>query len=219
MRLLLVEDDHMLGEATAAGLRHDGHAVDWVRNAEAAMSALHAVAYDAVVLDLGLPDANGLDVLRWLRAEGLNTLAIVVTARDLIPDRIQGLNAGADDYLIKPFDLDELSARLRAVQRRASVRRSDVVTIGDVSIDLARKLVSRAGLPVELTPREYSLVEALAQFPGRVVARAALEERLYGFGEEISSNTVEVFIHHLRRKLGANLIANVRGRGYRVPID
>jgi two-component system, OmpR family, response regulator QseB len=219
MRLLLVEDDRMLGEATAAGLRHDGHAVDWVRNAESAMSALHAVAYDAVVLDLGLPDANGLDVLRWLRAEGLNTLAIVVTARDLIPDRIQGLNAGADDYLIKPFDLDELSARLRAVQRRASVRRSDVVTIGDVSIDLARKLVSRAGLPVELTPREYSLVEALAQFPGRVVARAALEERLYGFGEEISSNTVEVFIHHLRRKLGANLIANVRGRGYRVPID
>ena len=216
MKLLLVEDDVMLGEATADGLRQDGHTVDWVHDGEAARSALHVGDYDAVLLDLGLPRSSGFEVLRWMRERGMTTVVIVVTARDLISDRIKGLDAGADDYLTKPFDLDELSARLRAVQRRTSARQHDLVALGDVSIDMKLRQVRRAGLPVDLTAREFALLEALAQVPGRIVPRASLEERLYGFDDEVSSNTVEVFIHHLRRKLGEQRIVNVRGRGYRL---
>ena len=206
----------MLGEATAAGLRQDGHAVDWVRDGDAAKGALQAVAYDAVLLDLGLPRLSGLEVLRWLRARGDGAVVIVITARDRVRDRVEGLDAGADDYLINPFDLEELGARLRAVQRRARARTGDVVRLGDVSVDLARRQVSRGGAAVDLTAREFALLEVLVDVPGRLVTRAALEDRLYGFGEEVSSNTVEVFIHHLRRKLGESLIVNLRGRGYRV---
>ena len=216
MRILLVEDDEMLGEATHTGLRQDGHAVDWVRDGEQAKSALHAVEYEAVVLDLGLPRTQGIDVLRWLRASGHRAIVIIVTARDLIADRIAGLDAGADDYLIKPFDLDELSARLRAVQRRAESRLSDQLDIGPIHLDLQRKRVFREGREVDLTAREFAVLERLVRVAGRVLPRDELEECLYGFGEEISSNTVEVFIHHLRRKLGEDFIVTVRGRGYRV---
>ncbi|MBS0398912.1 MAG: response regulator transcription factor [Proteobacteria bacterium] len=216
MRILLVEDAEMLGEATHTGLRQDGHAVDWVRDGEQAKSALHAVEYEAVVLDLGLPRTQWIDVLRWLRASGHRAIVIIVTARDLIADRIAGLDAGADDYLIKPFDLDELSARLRAVQRRAESRLSDQLDIGPIHLDLQRKRVFREGREVDLTAREFAVLERLVRVAGRVLPRDELEECLYGFGEEISSNTVEVFIHHLRRKLGEDFIVTVRGRGYRV---
>ncbi|MBS0612502.1 MAG: response regulator [Proteobacteria bacterium] len=216
MKLLLVEDDAMLGEATADGLRQDGHVVDWVHDGESACTALRVGDYDGVLLDLGLPHAGGFAVLRWMRARGMTTMVIVVTARDLIADRIKGLDAGADDYLIKPFDLDELSARLRAVQRRANARHQDQVHLGDIAIDLTLRQVRRAGAPVDLTAREFALLEVLAQVPGRIVPRATLEERLYGFADEVSSNTVEVFIHHLRRKLGEQRIVNVRGQGYRI---
>lgn len=219
MRILLVEDDEMLGEATHAGLRQDGHAVDWVRDGEQAKSALHAVEYEAVVLDLGLPRTQGIDVLRWLRASGHRAIVIIVTARDLVADRIAGLDAGADDYLIKPFDLDELSARLRAVQRRAESRLSDQMDIGPIHLDLQRKRVYREEREVDLTAREFAVLERLVSDPGRVLPRDELEECLYGFGEEIASNTVEVFIHHLRRKLGEDFIVTVRGRGYRVATE
>lgn len=219
LRILLVEDDEMLGEATHAGLRQDGHAVDWVRDGEQAKAALHAVEYEAVVLDLGLPRTQGIDVLRWLRASRHGAIVIIVTARDLVADRIAGLDAGADDYLIKPFDLDELSARLRAVQRRAESRLSDQVHIGSIHLDLQRKRVYREGREVDLTAREFAVLERLVRVAGRVLPRDELEECLYGFGEEIASNTVEVFIHHLRRKLGEDFIVTVRGRGYRVATD
>jgi two-component system response regulator QseB len=216
MRLLLVEDDAMLGEATAAGLRQDGHTVDWVQDGEAAKSALHAVLYDGLILDLGLPRTSGLDVLRWLRSRSLSTLVIIVTARDRVGERIEGLDAGADDYVVKPFDLDELAARLRAFERRSSARTDNRVRVGDIVIDLTRREVMRSGERVDLTAREFALLEVLAQVPGRLVTRNALEERLYGFGDEVASNTVEVFIHRLRRKLGELTVVNVRGRGYRV---
>lgn len=219
MRLLLVEDDAMLGEATAAGLRQTGHAVDWVRDAPAATSALHAVPYDGVVLDLGLPRGNGLEVLRWLRGRGIDCAVIIVTARDQVPDRIAGLDGGADDYLVKPFDLDELAARLRSIERRHHARTNSRIRVRDVELDLSRRTATRNSQPVELTAREYALLETLMLEPGRIVSRTELEERLYGFGEEISSNTVEVFVHHLRRKLGEDFLCNVRRRGYRVAAD
>ncbi|HEY0803126.1 MAG TPA: response regulator transcription factor, partial [Steroidobacteraceae bacterium] len=216
MRLLLVEDDAMLGDAVAAGLRQNGHAVDWVRDAPASMSALHAVAYDGVVLDLGLPRGSGLDVLRWLRERGQICSVIVATARDRVADRVAGLDAGADDYIVKPFDLDELAARLRAVERRRRDQTQSTIRVGSVVLDTSRRVVSRAEQAVDLTAREYALLEALMLEPGRVVSRSELEDRLYGFGDEIGSNAVEVFVHHLRRKLGDDFVVNVRGRGYRI---
>jgi DNA-binding response OmpR family regulator len=219
MRLLLVEDDAMLGDAAAAGLRQSGHAVDWVRDAPAATSALHAVPYDGVVLDLGLPRGNGLEVLRWLRSRGMNCAVIIATARDQVSERIAGLDAGADDYIVKPFDLDELAARLRSVERRRRSQATSRIRVRDVELDLSLRSATRDSQPVDLTSREYALLEALMFEPGRIVSRAELEERLYGFGEEISSNAVEVFVHHLRRKLGDDFVSNVRGRGYRVATD
>jgi DNA-binding response OmpR family regulator len=219
MRLLLVEDDAMLGDAAAAGLRQTGHAVDWVRDAPAATSALHAVPYDGVVLDLGLPRGNGLDVLRWLRGRGLTCAVIIATARDQVADRIAGLDAGADDYIVKPFDLDELAARLRSVERRRRSQANSRIRVRGVELDLSLRSATRDSHPVDLTAREYALLEALMLEPGRIVSRAELEERLYGFGEEISSNAVEVFVHHLRRKLGEDFLCNVRGRGYRIATD
>jgi DNA-binding response OmpR family regulator len=219
MRLLLVEDDAMLGDAMAAGLKQAGHAVDWVRDAPAAHSALHAVAYDGVVLDLGLPRGNGLEVLRWLRRRGLNCAVIIVTARDEVSDRVAGLDAGADDYVVKPFDLDELAARLRSVERRRRSQASSCIRVRDVELDTARRTATRNSHPVELTACEYALLEALMLEPGRILSRAEIEDRLYGFGEEVSSNVVEVFVHNLRRKLGEDFLCNVRGRGYRVASD
>jgi two-component system, OmpR family, response regulator QseB len=219
MRLLLVEDDAILGDAVSVGLRQNGHATDWVRDAPAATAALHAVTYDGVVLDLGLPRGSGLDVLRWLRRRGQPCAVVITTARDRVADRVAGLDAGADDYVVKPFDLEELAARLRAVERRLRSQAGSLIRVGNVELDLSRRMVFRDGHPIDLTAREYVLLESLMLEPGRIASRAELEERLYGFDESIGSNVVEVFVHNVRRKLGEEFIRNVRGRGYQIPPD
>jgi two-component system response regulator QseB len=214
MRLLLVEDDSMIGEAARQGLRQEGHTVDWVRDGREAEAAVAAAPYDAVLLDLGLPRRDGLAILKTWRARGVAVPVLIITARDAVSDRVAGLDAGADDYLVKPFDLDELSARVRAVARRRSGRAESVVRIGELEIDSATRQVRWKGADVSLSPREYALLEALANRPGAFLTRAQLEERLYGWDEEIASNAVEVHIHALRRKLDPELIRNVRGMGY-----
>ncbi len=216
MRLLLAEDDTMIGEAVRAGLRRQGFAVDWVRDGVAAEQALLTEAYDACLLDLGLPRKAGLDVLRRLRERGSMLPVLVLTARDAISDRVDGLDAGADDYVVKPFDLAELAARIRAVTRRKGGRAQAAIEHGEVTLDPATREVRRNGELVALSPREFALLQALLQHPGRILSRAQLEERLYGWGEEIESNVVEVHLHTLRRKLGADFIRNVRGVGYRL---
>ncbi|MBW8832205.1 MAG: response regulator transcription factor [Burkholderiales bacterium] len=214
MRLLLVEDDRMIGDSLRAALRLDGYAVDWVRDALAAQSTLSSERFDLVLLDLGLPKGDGLEVLRALRARQDSTPVIVLTARDGLGDRVAGLDAGADDYLAKPFELDELNARIRAVMRRHSGRAQPVLSHAGVTLDPATRQVTKDGAPVLLSSREFAVLEALMQRPGALLSRAQLEDRLYGWGEEIESNAVSVYIHQLRRKLGADLIQNVRGVGY-----
>jgi len=214
MRLLLVEDDSMIGEAARQGLRQEGHTVDWVRDGREADAAVAAAPYDAVLLDLGLPRRDGLSLLKSWRAHNVTVPVLIITARDAVSDRVSGLDAGADDYLVKPFDLDELSARVRAVARRRSGRAESVIRIGELEIESATKHVRWKGAEVPLSPREYALLEALANRPGAYLTRAQLEERLYGWDEEIASNAVEVHIHGLRRKLDPELIRNVRGMGY-----
>jgi two-component system, OmpR family, response regulator QseB len=214
MRLLLVEDDSMIGAAAQQGLRQEGHTVDWVRDGGEAEAAVAATPFDLVLLDLGLPRRDGLSVLRGWRAKGVEVPVVVITARDAVADRVAGLDAGADDYLVKPFDLDELSARIRAVARRRSGRGSASIRVGELEIDTAARRVTQKGQEVSLSAREYALLEALADRPGAYLTRAQLEERLYGWDEEIASNAVEVHIHGLRRKLGADTIRNVRGLGY-----
>jgi len=226
MRLLLVEDDRMIGDSLRAALRLEGHAVDWVRDAASAQATLASERFDFVLLDLGLPATaapsaetrpdGGLDVLRALRARRDATPVIVLTARDGPGDKVAGLDAGADDYLVKPFDLDELGARIRAVQRRQSGRAESALAVGGVSLDPATRQVTLNGAPVLLSAREFAVLEALMQRPGALLSRAQLEDRLYGWGEEIESNAVSVYIHQLRRKLGADFIQNVRGVGYSV---
>ena len=216
MRLLLAEDDTMIGEAVRAGLRRQGFAVDWVRDGVAAEQALLAEDYDACLLDLGLPRKAGLDVLRRLRERGSMLPVLVLTARDAITDRVDGLDAGADDYVVKPFDLAELAARIRAVTRRKGGRAQAAIEHGEITLDPATREVRRNGELVALSPREFALLQALLEHPGRILSRAQLEERLYGWGEEVESNVVEVHLHTLRRKLGANFIRNVRGVGYRI---
>jgi two-component system response regulator QseB len=219
MRLLLVEDDSMIGEAARQGLRQDGHTVDWVRDGREADAAVAAAPYDAVLLDLGLPRRDGLSLLKSWRAHNVTVPVLIITARDAVSDRVSGLDAGADDYLVKPFDLDELSARVRAVARRRSGRAESVIRIGDLEIESSTKHVRWKGADVTLSPREYALLEALANRPGAYLTRAQLEERLYGWDEEIASNAVEVHIHGLRRKLDPELIRNVRGMGYTLAKD
>jgi two-component system response regulator QseB len=214
MRLLLVEDDSMIGEAARQGLRQEGHTVDWVRDGREADAAVAAAPYDAVLLDLGLPRRDGLSLLKSWRAHNVTVPVLIITARDAVSDRVAGLDAGADDYLVKPFDLDELSARVRAVARRRSGRAESVIRIGELEIESSTKHVRWKGADVTLSPREYALLEALANRPGAYLTRAQLEERLYGWDEEIASNAVEVHIHGLRRKLDPELIRNVRGMGY-----
>ena len=214
MRLLLVEDDSMIGAAAQQGLRHEGHTVDWVRDGREAEAAGTAGAYDLVLLDLGLPRRDGLSILKAWRSRGLETPVLIITARDAVSDRVAGLDAGADDYLVKPFDLDELSARVRAVLRRRAGRTAAVVRVGELEVDTAARRVRFRGREVALSAREYALLEALADRPGAYLSRAQLEERLYGWDEEIASNAVEVHIHGLRRKLDPELIRNVRGLGY-----
>jgi two-component system response regulator QseB len=219
MRLLLVEDDAMIGTAAQQGLRQEGHAVDWVRDGREAEAAAANDVYDLVLLDLGLPRKDGLAVLRALRAHGNRVPVVIVTARDAVSDRIAGLDAGADDYLVKPFDLDELAARVRAVLRRHSGRTEAVLRAGELEIDTASRQVRWKGRDVALSAREYALLEALADRPGAFLTRAQLEERLYGWDEEIASNAVEVHVHALRRKLDPSLIRNVRGMGYSLVKD
>jgi len=216
VRILLVEDDTMLGEAVRDGLRQLGCVVDWVQDAGAARAALSTAGFGAVVLDLGLPTGDGVGVLRWLRQSGRNTPVVIVTARDSVTARIAGLDAGADDYLIKPFDIDELAARLRAVRRRTEGAVDSVLTAGEVVLDLRQRVVTCRGEPAALTAREYAVVELLMRRAGCLVTRAEIEEELYGFDDDIGSNAIEVHIHNLRRKLGAGFIANHKGRGYRV---
>jgi two-component system OmpR family response regulator/two-component system response regulator QseB len=219
MRILLVEDDALLGDALEAGLKQAGHAVDWVRDGISADTALAAEDYAAVVLDLGLPRKDGIEVLRGLRAKKRSLPVLILTARDTVDDRIKGLDAGADDYLVKPFDLGELNARLRALLRRAGGQPTPVLTAAGLSLDPATRRVLAEGREVELSAKEYALLHALMQHPGRALSRAQLEQHLYAWGEEIGSNAVEVYIHHLRRKLGADAIRTLRGIGYVVARD
>jgi DNA-binding response OmpR family regulator len=214
MRVLLVEDDTMIGESLREALRRQGMAADWVRDGRAAEAVLATERFDAVLLDLGLPERNGLQVLASLRARGDTTPVIVVTARDALVDKVTGLDTGADDYLVKPFELDELLARLRALVRRQGGRASPVLEVGDLRLDPATREVSRGGRPVLLSAREFALLQALLERPGAIVSRAQLEDRLYGWGEELESNAISVYMHQLRKKLGDDLLHTVRGLGY-----
>ncbi|HRP95251.1 MAG TPA: response regulator [Rhodocyclaceae bacterium] len=216
MKILLVEDDPLLGDGIAAGLAQAGFAVDWARDGHEAEAALAAGAYDAVVLDLGLPRLSGMELLGRVRASGNALPVLILTARDAVADRVAGLDAGADDYLVKPFDLAELQARLRALLRRAKGHAESVIVHGELQLDPAGHVVRFAGRPVELTAREFAILHALLLDAGRVLSKAQIEERLYGWGEEIGSNAVEVFVHHLRRKLAPGLIRTVRGVGYMI---
>ena len=216
MRLLLVEDDTMIGEAIRSGLKREGFAVDWVHDGESASQVLRSEEFDLLLLDLGLPRKSGLEVLTALRARGLEIPVLIITARDAVSDRVQGLDAGADDYLVKPFDLDELAARIRALLRRKSGRTAPAIEHLGVTLNPATHAVTREGREITLSPKEFALLQLLMERPGTILSRARLEERLYGWGEEVESNAIEVHIHGLRRKLGADYILNVRGVGYRV---
>lgn len=214
MRILLVEDDAMIGASVQRGLRQGGHAVDWVRDGVAAGLALHDTPYDLLLLDLGLPKRDGIEVLRELRASGNPLPVLVLTARDAVSERIRGLDAGADDYVLKPFDLDELAARVRALARRGRGAAEPVLSRGALVLDPAAHAVTLDGAPVKLSAREFALLEALFEADGKPLSRARLEERVYGWGEEVESNAIEVHIHALRRKLGPGWIRNLRGVGY-----
>lgn len=216
MRVLLIEDTAGLGQAVREQIADDGHAVDWVQRLDHAHSSVRSTHYDLILLDLQLPDGLGLDFLRQRRAAGDATPVIILTARDQISDRIAGLNAGADDYLVKPFDLFELSARVAAVARRYSGNPNPQIQLGGLQIDLSARTVQRAGVSVDLTAREWALFEAFIQQPSALLSKSQLEDRLYAFGAEIESNTIEVYISRLRKKLGRELIETVRGMGYRL---
>jgi two-component system OmpR family response regulator/two-component system response regulator QseB len=219
MRILLVEDDPLLGDGLQAGLRQLGFLVDWVRDGEAAERELRAEPYAAAVLDLGLPRKDGLEVLSAVRQAGTTLPVLVLTARDAVPDRIRGLDAGADDYVLKPVDLHELAARLRALVRRAHGQPQERLCAHDVTLDPAARSVDRLGVPVPLSAREFDLLHALMLNAGRVLSRDQLERHLYSWGQEVESNAIEVHVHHLRRKLGSSLIQTVRGVGYLLAAD
>jgi DNA-binding response OmpR family regulator len=204
----------MIAQGLQTALRQDGYTVDWVADGRSAGEALHASQFDLVLLDLGLPARDGLDVLRELRRRGNATPVIIVTARDDRQDRIAGLDAGADDYIVKPFDLDEVAARMRSVLRRVSGRGDPTIRVGDISLDPVTRAVERQGQPVTLSAHEYAVLEALLQRPGAILSRAQLEDRLYGWDAGVESNAIEVYIHALRRKLGSEAIRTLRGVGY-----
>ncbi len=217
MRLLLVEDDPMIGETVLDVLRAEHFAVDWVKDGEMADTALRSARYDLVLLDLGLPRRDGLDVLKALRQRKDATPVLVVTARDAVAQRVAGLDAGADDYVLKPYDIDELLARIRALTRRSAGRADPVLEVHGLRLNPATFEATRDGQPVTLSKREWAVLEALMARPGVVFSRAQLEEKLYSWKDDVSSNAVEVYIHGLRKKLGAELIQNVRGLGYVMP--
>lgn len=216
MRLLLIEDAIDLGEVIHDQMIDEGHAVDWVETIAQAKAALAGTEYDLILLDLMLPDGHGIDLLKTLRHDGDDTAVIILTARDQISDRIQGLNAGADDYLVKPFDLSELSARVAAVARRYAGNPNPTIKLADLTVDLNTHQVTRAGADIQLTAREWALLEAFLHRPGLLLSKSQLEDHLYAFGAEIESNTIEVYISRLRKKLGKDLIETVRGFGYRI---
>lgn len=216
MRVLLIEDDTVLGAAVRDQISADGHSVDWVTRLDAAADHLKSVGYDLILLDLMLPDGRGQPFLRKLRLGGDVTPVIILSALDQISDRIDGLNAGADDYIIKPFDLSELTARLNAVARRYSGNPNPIISFRDLEVDLAARSVHRAGKPLALTAREWVLFEAFLQRPGQLLSKAQLEDRLYAFDTEIDSNTIEVHVSRLRKKLGHDVIETSRGLGYRL---
>lgn len=214
MRILLVEDDALLGDGLRAGLTLDGYGVDWARDGEAARLAWLAEDYDACVLDLGLPRRDGLAVLREMRARGKRTPVLILTARDTTADKVAGLDAGGDDYLLKPFELEELQARLRALLRRASGAAAPLLHHGGLALDPAARRVTLSDAPIALSAREYALLHDFMSHRGHIRSRQELENSLYAWGEEVESNTVEVYIHHLRKKIGADMIRTVRGLGY-----
>jgi two-component system OmpR family response regulator/two-component system response regulator QseB len=216
MRILLVEDDALLGDGTQKSLGHLGFTVDWLQDGRQAMSALSGETYDAIVLDLGLPHRDGFALLQAARDKGLPTPILILTARDGKLDKLKGFNLGADDYVVKPVDMEELAARLRALIRRAAGRATPRIQIGQVELDPDTRQAWNAGNPVELSAREFAVLELLVQNAGRVLTRAQLEQSVYGWGDSADSNTIEVFIHHLRKKLGSDFIQTLRGIGYTV---
>jgi two-component system, OmpR family, response regulator len=219
MRLLLVEDDDMIGAGLRKGLQQEGYVVDWIKDGAGAEHALQSQAYALVLLDLGLPRRDGLSVLENLRRRKNAVPVLILTARDAVADRIKGLDLGADDYLVKPFDLDELAARIRAVLRRHAGRAEPLVTFAGLTLDPSSRKVSYRGKEVPVSAREYALLQALLERPGAALSRAQLEERLYGWGQEVASNSVEVHVHNLRKKLGEDAIRTVRGVGYALADD
>jgi len=219
MRILLVEDDALLGDGVRAGLKQAGFAVDWSQDGQAAKLALETEDYAVVVLDLGLPKLSGTDLLKWLRASHSKVPVLVLTARDTVADRVSGLNAGADDYLIKPFDLDELIARINALLRRSAGQVTQSLQHGNIILTPETHQVTHLGKSVELSAREFTLLHELLLHVGRVQSREQLEQHLYGWGGEVESNSIEVHIHHLRKKLGSDLIRTLRGVGYVIDQD
>ena len=217
MRILLVEDDPQLGDGLTIGLRQAGFAVDWVKDGNSADRALQSETFDLAVLDLGLPRLSGMEVLSRARSRRQTLPVLILTARDATGDKVSGLDAGADDYLVKPVDLDELAARIRALTRRSAGRAAPLLTRGDLALDPAAHSVTLAGAPVELSSREFSLLQMLLENAGRVLSRSQLEQSVYGWRDEPDSNALEVHIHHLRKKLGSELIRTLRGVGYTIP--
>ena len=216
MRILLVEDDAMIGKTLSQALQQDGYAVDWVTDGAAGKLALDTAGegYALVLLDLGLPRKSGLDLLKEIRRAGNKARVLIVTARDAVADRVAGLDAGADDYLTKPFSLDELQARMRALLRRDIARETHLLRHRDLALDTVTRIVVRAGQKIDLSVREFALLAALLERPGAALSKAQLEERIYKWGDEVESNAVEVHVHHLRRKIGADTIRTIRGVGY-----
>lgn len=218
MRILLIEDDHVLGEAIRDHVRADGHGVDWMQRLDDARAALDTVEYGLILLDLSLPDGRGLDLLKQLRRSDNPVPVIITTAQDQVAIRIEGLNAGADDYLVKPFDLDELSARVSAVARRYAGIAAPLLQVGDASINLATRTISLGAKPIAVTAREWAVLERLLSRRGGIVTKAEIEDSLYPFGTEIEGNAVEVYVSRLRKKLGQSVITTVRGMGYRIEL-
>lgn len=214
MRILLVEDDELLGDGVRVGLIQYGYTVDWIKDGLTAQQAIVTESFDLVILDIGLPRRNGIEVLKAVRAKNLSLPVIILTARETIEDRVKGLDAGADDYLVKPFDLEELCARIRAMQRRSTSRAEPILTYGDITLDPASHSVFREGELMNVSRREFALLQKLLENSGRVISREQLTQTLYGWGDDVDSNALEVHIHNIRKKFGTNFIRTIRGVGY-----